>query len=265
MENSQRVVASSEPVPVPPSVPTGYHRWWSRALHQDCEVQLHGRSGPILIAFPPSGGRFFDFDHNGMLASAKVHLESGSLRLVCLDSPDASGWENTALPAARRAAQADAFDSMVVAELLPWLRAELNPAGPFGTVGCSLGALHAANLLFRHPDLFESALCLSGRYDLDGIMGGFDPSAYFHSPLHYLPNLSDPWFLDRIRRARLVFAAGQGSGEEASADEARRMGSVLAGLEIPAWIDLWGGDVTHDWHWWGRMLTYFLGARPPAF
>jgi esterase/lipase superfamily enzyme len=34
---------------------------------------------------------------------------------------------------------------------------------------------------------------------------------------------------------------------------------VLEHENIPAWIDLWGGDVNHDWPWWRKQLPYFLG------
>ena len=28
---------------------------------------------------------------------------------------------------------------------------------------------------------------------------------------------------------------------------------------IYPWVDIWGGDVHHDWEWWRRQLPYFLG------
>ena len=33
---------------------------------------------------------------------------------------------------------------------------------------------------------------------------------------------------------------------------------VLEAKNIPAWIDLWGQDVNHDWPWWQKQLPYFL-------
>ncbi len=37
------------------------------------------------------------------------------------------------------------------------------------------------------------------------------------------------------------------------------MRGILEAKGIPAWIDLWGYDVNHDWPWWRKMLPYFLG------
>lgn len=248
------------PVP-PPPVATAYHRWWSPRLRQDIEFQVHGHAGLVLLLFPPAGGRFYDFDHNGLLHSARGFLEQGLVRCVSLDSFDLQSWASADLPTDKRIARADAIDLHITRELIPFLRSELSVDGPFGAAGCSWGGFHAINLVLRHPDLFQQALGMSGLYDLsavipDGVCGG----AYFHSPLHYLPNLSDPWFLDRIRTARVILAAGQAACEQRSADHARRLGDVFQAKGLPVWMDLWGGDVTHDWHWWQRMFPYFLNT-----
>jgi esterase/lipase superfamily enzyme len=34
---------------------------------------------------------------------------------------------------------------------------------------------------------------------------------------------------------------------------------VLESKGVPAWVDLWGHDVAHDWPWWRRQLPYYLG------
>jgi esterase/lipase superfamily enzyme len=35
---------------------------------------------------------------------------------------------------------------------------------------------------------------------------------------------------------------------------------------IPAWVDLWGHTVNHDWPWWRQMMPYFVGKLDlPAF
>ena len=29
-------------------------------------------------------------------------------------------------------------------------------------------------------------------------------------------------------------------------------------LQVPAWVDLWGHDVNHDWPWWLIQFPYFV-------
>ena len=49
---------------------------------------------------------------------------------------------------------------------MPWIARRLRRArATFVTLGCSLGAYHAANFALKRADLFPLALCLSGNYD----------------------------------------------------------------------------------------------------
>ena len=51
---------------------------------------------------------------------------------------------------------------------------------------------------------------MSGAFDIPQrfLNGYYNADAYLHSPLDYLPSLSDEWFLERIRRNYYVLAVG---------------------------------------------------------
>lgn len=85
-----------------------------------------------------------------------------------------------------------------------------------------------------------------------------DENVYFNSPLAFLPNLSDPWYLDQYRQSRIIVCAGQGDWEDEMLADTRALESILKQKDIPHWVDIWGGDVNHDWPWWHKMLPYFL-------
>ena len=36
------------------------------------------------------------------------------------------------------------------------------------------------------------------------------------------------------------------------------MQRALDEKKIPAWTDIWGADVTHDWSWWRLQIAYFM-------
>ena len=60
--------------------------------------------------------------------------------------------------------------------------------------GASLGAYHAANIAFRHPDAVSHLISLSGAFDISSFFDGYyDDNIYFNSPYDYLPNIDDPW------------------------------------------------------------------------
>ena len=40
--------------------------------------------------------------------------------------------------------------------------------------------------------------------------------------------------------------------------ETRELEAVLRDKGVPAWVDYWGEDVSHDWAWWHRQLVYFM-------
>ena len=88
------------------------------------------------------------------------------MKLYCVDSYDAASWSDAddpaggTGPAARPVRVVDPRPGRAV-DLRRLRRAPSDVA----TLGCSLGAFHAANFALRRADLFPLALCLSGNYD----------------------------------------------------------------------------------------------------
>jgi len=135
----------------------------------------------------------------------------------------------------------------------------LEKAFPLLTTGCSMGGYHAGNFFFRHPSLFDAVIALSGIFQLTMFIGDYmDETVYYNSPLNFVPNLTDPERLMLIRRSRIIICTGQGAWEEPMIADARAMEQILAEKAVPAWVDLWGYDVNHDWPWWRKQLPLFL-------
>src|SRR3990172_8571566 len=84
------------------------------------------------------------------------------------------------------------------------------------------------------------------------------PPRPYHPPLAYLPALTDPGYLERYRRSRIVVCVGQGAWEDDMLADTRELQAILEGKGIPARIDYWGHDVNHDWPWWRLQMPYFL-------
>ncbi|MCS7032810.1 MAG: hypothetical protein NZ561_02320, partial [Phycisphaerae bacterium] len=132
--------------------------------------------------------------------------------------------------------------------------------------GCSGGAFHAANFLFRHPDLCDTAICLSGVYSTRHFrkdhIDDFDysyPGVYYNNPLHYLPGLRDEKYLAPLRNSRIILCCGQGAYEAECLEETCRLSDILNSKGINHWLDIWGHDVNHDWPWWRIQIAHFLG------
>jgi esterase/lipase superfamily enzyme len=85
-----------------------------------------------------------------------------------------------------------------------------------------------------------------------------DDGVYFNAPIAYLPGLNDPWYLDWYQQSRLVICVGQGYWEDKFLADTLELRRILEEKQIPAWIDIWGHDVAHDWPWWRKMIPHFL-------
>jgi len=178
--------------------------------------------------------------------------------MVAVDGIDWQSWTNGSIPPSDRARRHDDYDRYLAHEVAPFV-CELTGVERAWTTGASMGAYHAANVLFRHPDLFDGLVALSGLYRLRHFIGDYvDEGVYFNSPLLYLPGLEDPWYLNRIREARLAFVVGQGAWEDEMLEDTREMRRILDTKGIPAIVDEWGADVNHDWPWWRQMLPHYL-------
>jgi esterase/lipase superfamily enzyme len=239
------------------------HCWFSHHLHRDMALKVYGHWGQPLLVFPCSLGRYYDYEGMGMIDAISGFIEAGRVKVFTVDSVDAESWYHFAVSPAERNARHEAYDRYVIHEVIPFVRNHCRqPDIRVMANGCSMGAFHAVNSFLKHPDLFAGTIALSGLYRLDhlefGLKAGDIPAVYFNSPLHFLPGLDDRWFLDWYHKSRIVVCVGQGAWENEALDDTRRLAAVFREKGIPAWVDVWGQDVDHDWPWWFRQMNYFL-------
>src|SRR5204863_3711566 len=103
------------------------------------------------------------------------------------------------------------YASYVEEEVAPFIRWVVgNPDARIATSGASFGAFHAANTLFRRPDLFDATIAMSGFYDLapDYFRGYSDDNCYFNNPSWYVPQLEGS-LLDLLRHhCNIIISTG---------------------------------------------------------
>jgi esterase/lipase superfamily enzyme len=237
-----------------------YYKWWSPSLNQDMELKVYGYYGKPVLVFPAQSGRFYDFENFGMIQAIAPFIEEGKIKVFTVDGIDDQTWANWDAHPADRAFRHMDYDHYVTGEVAPFVDQHCNHSGQkILTTGVSMGGYHSANFFFRHPDIFDAVIAISGIYDLQMFVGDYsDENVYLNSPLAYLSNLEDPWYLDQFRNSQIIITAGQGAWEEDMLQETLALKSVLEAKNIPAWVDIWGNDVNHDWPWWRKMLPYFL-------
>lgn len=238
---------------------TEHHRWFSPALGHDMELNVYGHYGQPIVVFPAQDGRYYDFENFKMIDSCADLIDAGRIKIIAVDSVDWQSWTNEGVHPADRAMRHMDYERYITTEVAPFVQKNTG-LETMWVSGCSMGALHSANFFFRRPDLFDGLIALSGLYDLRLFIGDYrDENVYYNSPLEYLPNLSDPWHLERYRRSKIVVAVGLGRWEEDAIRDTRALERILEEKGVPAWVDYWGHDVDHDWVSWRKMLPHFLG------
>ena len=239
-----------------------YHEFYSSSLGRTMAFKSYGHAGKPIIVFPSSGGSFYEYEDFGMIEACSSLIEEGVVRFYTPDSVDQESWLNKGMWPGDMARMHNAYDSYIVNELVPFIWAHSGWQGGLMTTGCSMGGYHSANFYFRHPDVFDSMIALSGLYDARFFVGNnlSDPDVYFNSPVDYLANLNDPKYLEAYRNGNIIICTGQGKWEEDTIRDTKLLKDILDSKGVPAWIDFWGSDVDHDWPWWRVQMPYFLSS-----
>ena len=235
--------------------------WHSTRLNRLMSIRVYGKptAAPILV-FPTQDAMSDNFENFGMIDAVADDLARGRIQLFCVDTVDTETWSNTWGDKSWRANRQEQYYAYIIDEVVPHIRAE-NTSGRLPiAAGCSLGALHAAIVFFRRPDLFDGVLSLSGVYDAKFFTDGWmNDVLYDNSPIDFLSNMpGEHPYIDLYNQRRIVLCVGQGRWEEEGRRTTALMGDILYSKDIHAWIDFWGYDVDHDWDWWKKQFPYFL-------
>ena len=233
------------------------HKWWSPNLNKEMEIAVYGHYGFALLMFPTAAADYLEYERFQLIESISPFLNEGKIKAFSVNSINNESWLNRNMNPTDKAIRHQQYNQYISDEVIPFIKQNCSDDTPVMTTGASLGALHAANIFFRRPDLFAGTIAMSGNYDLKAYTGGFyDDNCYFNSPVDYLPHWNDNNILNMLRGKKIIIASGKGAYEDPGASQ--RLSDILHSKNIPHWLDLWGGDMPHDWPTWRQMLPYFL-------
>ncbi|NQX46386.1 esterase family protein [Paenibacillus tritici] len=241
-----------------------YHKEYSHNLGRDMEYKIYGHAGKPMLVFPTSLGRFYQYEDSGMIDTLSSFIEAGKLQIWACDSIDEETFFSTHWNNEDRIQRHEQYDKYIAHELIPGILHESrqNNGGTDQRIlisGCSMGAYYSASFFFRYPHYFDTLIALSGVYSTYYFFGDYmSEKVYFNSPLHYLPGLTDESYLNQYRSSNIIVCVGQGAYEEEMLHETRLLQDVLARQGIPARIDYWGHDASHDWPWWNKQIHYYV-------
>jgi esterase/lipase superfamily enzyme len=241
-----------------------YFKHWSSHLNRHMEFKVYGHAGKPVLFIPCQSGRFFDFENFKMLDHWAPFIESGSCTVYAADCIDDEAWAALGADNRWRIENHENWFRYITLELVPYIKHLSGERNGYDqgilTFGCSMGAMHAANLYYRRPDLFDSVFAISGLYDSQDFFGGYmDDLVYNNCPVNYLANMpADHPYMALYNRQKSLIVVGQGDWEGPLLESTRRLDTVCAQKGIHTRFEYWGYDVAHDWPWWFKMVAHYV-------
>lgn len=236
--------------------------WVSPHLNMEMHIASYGHAGRPLLFFPTAAADYLEHERFLMMRVLAPYIENGAIRVFSIGGINREAWLNKQCHPKVKGLLQQAFNRHVTDEVVPYIWHQCGGNHGIITVGASLGAFHAANQLFRRPDLFAGTVAMSGCYDIRDYYhsnGYHDENIYFNNPAEYLPNLWDDHYLPMLQhKCHIYLLSGQGDYEKP--DATRWLSAVLSSKGIPHKLDLWGYDQPHDWPTWRSMMTHYAGA-----
>ena len=119
-------------------------------------------------------------------------VDSGKVTIYCPDGIDLDSFYNKQIHPADRIKTHMAYENVLLYDVFDHARRECS-THRVGVCGASLGAYHALNIAFRHPDTVSHVISLCGAFDISDFFDGYyDDNIYFNSPYHYHPEHHRP-------------------------------------------------------------------------
>ncbi len=225
------------------------------------EIAVYGHYGFALLMFPSAAADYLEYERFHLIDSIRPLVEEGRCKVFSINSINSESWLNNGMRPRDKAIRHQQYNRYITDEVVPYIDGMMGGHTMTITCGVSLGAFHAANSLFRRPDLFDGTIAMSGIYDLKAYSGGFyDEDVYFNSPMDYLPALADEGILGQLRSRRHIHFL-TGSGPYEAPEATRAMGRLLDQKGIPHNVEVWGEEWRHDWPTWRAMLPSYISRK----
>jgi len=234
----------------------------SAAMGREMHLWCYGHFGMPLLVFPSAAGFAHEWDAHSMISSLSHFIGSGKIKVYCTESNVSQSWNHDGDPN-ERVQQHRRFEHYVVNELKAFIYQDCRSGGlPIAVAGCSLGGFYAANSALKYPEIFNYALCLSGRYNITHFTKGYsNTEIYFNNPIAYVANLEGEHLARVVRQIHISLVCGRGAFEEGCIEETILLGRLLKAKGVPCTVDIWGTESRHDWGWWKRQALEHLNHR----
>jgi len=128
--------------------------------------------GSPILGFPTSAGDEWELEGQGLIGALADFIDTGRIKFYSINSINGLSFYNKGAHPFHRSYVQSVFDSYLREEVIPFIWNNCQSQVSVATMGASFGAYHAANSLFKHPDVIKRCFAMSGVYDLRSFMDG---------------------------------------------------------------------------------------------
>jgi len=240
---------------------TKEYRINSTNLDKQMTINVYGYFGFSLLLFPTITDSPNENLESGLIDSLSYYVDKGKFKIISVGSVNFESWHNPSISNEMKSERHKQYNNFLLEELVPLIFSISEGPSPIITAGAAVGAYHAANSYFRRPDLFYGTIALSGTYNLQHYTQGyFDSNCYFNSPIHYLPNLNDPYWLSFLQGKHHVYLLS-GSGRDEYPDNTRHLSDILSSKDIKHHVDIWNDSCDHCFDTWINMFNHIMATK----
>lgn len=233
-------------------------RWYSERMRREATLVRWGTFGQPVLLFPTAGGDAEEVERFLMLKVLAPLIDAGKIKVYSCDSVAGQAMVSQEGSPEYRQWLLNQFHQYIRHEVVPAIRMDCQSEGiEVVTAGASIGAFHAVAVLCRWPDVFKTAIAMSGTFDLRRFMKAdhFGQDFFVSSPVHFVPTLSGP-HLEKLKTRFVLIPSGEGHAEDIN--ESWNLARVLGSKGIPNRVESWGKQTPHDWMTWREMLPKYL-------
>lgn len=236
-----------------------YIELYSKALESDISMTIYGHFGLNVLYFSLSSQD--EIENHIITKSLTRSISTGRVKIISIDNLAKSFWYNNYYSPEEKSNFQFKFNEFLENELILAIYNDSGSPVPIITTGFSDSAIFAANAYFRRPDLFIGTLSFSGIYDIRHFSKEyFDKNCYFNSPIHYIPNLNDNYWLTFLQKRHHVhLITGSGIGEYPPNSE--KLSNILKEKHISRNFQIWDEKYSHDFNSWSKLFAYYIKHR----
>jgi esterase/lipase superfamily enzyme len=234
----------------------------SNNLEKEVNVSVYGHFGTAIVFFPTNTGSHKQLEETGLIAKLEPTIKKGKCKIYCPEVPYQDlRWADELTDPHNRSKMHYEFNEFILNDLLPYIFDDCGSPVPMITAGADIGAYNAANTYFRRPDVFAGTIALSGDYNLQNYTKGyFDENCYFNSPVHYLPNLNDTYWLTHLLSRKHVYLIS-GSGENENPGNTEFIGGILNSKNIPNNLIIKDNNYGKNFEAWNEIFDDIISMK----